>query len=99
MRVEDLPMASQTSTVDVFEGAGSVLASVRAQLARPRGERPSQPAMLSARLSELDGRLRDAVHDGASTDPATVASLLELVYEAGELRNQLSERELFERLE
>ena len=96
-------MASQTSAVtgsiDVFEDAESVLASVRAQLARPRGERPSQPAMLGARLSELDGRLRDAVHDGVATDPATVASLLELVYEAGELRNQLSERELFERFE
>jgi LuxR family transcriptional regulator, regulator of acetate metabolism len=96
-------MASRTSTVtgspDVSEDARSVLASVRVQLARPRGERPSQPAMLAARLSELDGKLRDAVHDGAATDPATVASLLELVYEAGELRNELSERELFERLE
>jgi DNA-binding CsgD family transcriptional regulator len=94
------PWASAvTGSIDVFDDAGQVLAAVREQLARPRGERPSQPTMLAARLSELDGRLRDAVHDGATTDPATAASLLELVYEAGELRNQLSERELFERLE
>jgi DNA-binding CsgD family transcriptional regulator len=96
-------MASQTSAVtvsiDVFEDARSVLESVRAQLARPRGERPSQPVMLGARLNELDLRLRAAVHDSGGADPAAVASLLELVYEASELRNQLSERELFERLE
>jgi DNA-binding CsgD family transcriptional regulator len=94
------PRASAVAgSIDVFDDARLVLASVREQLARPRGERPSQPTMLGARLSELDGRLRDAVHDGATTDPATAASLLELVYEAGDLRNQLSERELFERLE
>ena len=94
------PSASPVAgPIDPLEDAGSILESVRAQLARPRGERPSQPAMLSARLSALDARLRDAVHNGAATDPAAVASLLELVYEAGDLRNQLSERELFERLE
>ena len=96
-------MASRASTVtgsiDLLEDAGSVLEAVRAQLARPRGERPFQPVMLAARLSEFDRTLRAAVHDGAGSDPATVASILELVYEAGDLRNQLSERELFERLE
>jgi DNA-binding CsgD family transcriptional regulator/GAF domain-containing protein len=72
---------------------------VRAQLARPRGERPSEPAALDGQLGELGQRLRSAVCAEAAVDPATAAAMLELVYETAELRNQLRERELSERLE
>jgi DNA-binding CsgD family transcriptional regulator len=96
-------MGSLTSTVNgrrhVLAEADSTIASVRVQLARPRGDRPSEPALLDARLKELGEELRAAVRDCAEADPATAASLLEAVYEAGELRTQLRERDLSERLE
>jgi DNA-binding CsgD family transcriptional regulator len=96
-------MGSQTSTVNGRMGmlgqAESIIASVRAQLARPRGDRPSEPELLNARLSELGAELRAAVRDRAAADPAAAASLLELVYEAAELPTQLRERDLSERLE
>ncbi|MHB8692043.1 MAG: LuxR C-terminal-related transcriptional regulator [Solirubrobacteraceae bacterium] len=87
------------STVALTNGladADLLLASVRAQLARPRGERPSEPAALDDRLGQLGERLRAAVPAAA---PATAAAVLELVYETTELRDQLRERELSERLE
>jgi DNA-binding CsgD family transcriptional regulator len=90
------------STVALTNGladADLLLESVRAQLARPRGERPSEPTALDGKLGDLGQRLRSAVCAEAAVDPATAAAMLELVYETAELRNQLRERELSERLE
>ena len=79
--------------------AETLLESVRTQLARPPGERPSEPTALDDRLGDLGQRLRAAVRAQAAADPATAAAMLELVYETAELRNELRERALYERLE
>jgi DNA-binding CsgD family transcriptional regulator len=96
-------MNSQASTVtrpaDVIARGESILASVRAQLARPRGERPSEAALLDGQLSEFGTDLRARVRDGIVADPAKAASVLELIYEIDDVRNQLRERDLSERLE
>jgi DNA-binding CsgD family transcriptional regulator len=75
------------------------LLTVRAQLSRPRGERPSEPALLDRQLSELGAELRASVRDGVVANPAKAASVLELIYEIDDVRNQLRERDLSERLE
>ena len=71
-------MGSQSSTVArpnrLVENADSVLASVRGELARPRGDRPSEPALLDERLSELGEELRALVRKRGA-DPTKAASL------------------------
>jgi LuxR family transcriptional regulator, regulator of acetate metabolism len=51
------------------------------------------------RLDVLDEQLRASLSDGRHEHPRTVVRWLELVYEAGELREQLHERVLFEHLD
>ena len=96
-------MNSQTATArrpgDVLARAESVLSTVRAQLARPRGERPSEAVLLVEQLGGLGAELRASVGDGVVVDPKRAASALELIYDVDELRNQLRERDLSERLE
>jgi DNA-binding CsgD family transcriptional regulator len=50
-------------------------------------------------LNVLGQQLRASLSDGRSADPDTVVRWLQLVYEAGELREQLHERGLFARLD
>jgi DNA-binding CsgD family transcriptional regulator len=76
-----------------------LLESVRAQLARPPGERPSEPAVLDAQLTELRETLRGVVGEQVGENPPAAAASLELLYESVELRSQLRERVLSERLE
>jgi DNA-binding CsgD family transcriptional regulator len=96
MNSQALPVARPA---DVIAQTDSIVATVRAQLSRPRGERPSEPALLDRQLSELGAELRASVRDGVVANPAKAASVLELIYEIDDVRNQLRERDLSERLE
>jgi DNA-binding CsgD family transcriptional regulator len=83
----------------VREPAESTLAEVRAGLRRPPGERLAGVADLVDRLRGLGEELRESLHDTGTDDPADIAERLELIYEVGELREALRERDLFERIE
>jgi DNA-binding CsgD family transcriptional regulator len=96
-------VASQTSTVAASNGAPrdaeSLLASVREQLARPPGQRPSEPELLDGQLNGLGDELRTTLCERTASNPAKAAALVERIYEVDDLRNQLRERTIFERLD
>jgi DNA-binding CsgD family transcriptional regulator len=50
-------------------------------------------------LEQLDQRLRRLLADCADEDPAVVAQRLQVVFEIGELREELHDQDLFERVE
>lgn len=86
----------------VREESDAVLASVRRQLARPRGERPTEAAALDQQLADLSEERAQAalaaVDDGDAGARAA-AEMLGEIHEIGELRTLLRERDLSERLE
>src|ERR1700722_20699576 len=94
-------MASQTSTATrtngVVNDADSLIASVQTQLARRRGERPSQALCLDERLEELGQQLRTALDERGATNPLNTASMVERMYGEDELRGRRWGRDLFER--
>jgi DNA-binding CsgD family transcriptional regulator len=77
----------------------STLANVRAGLPSRSGEPPAAIAEPDDRVNVLSEQLRVSLSDGRYEHPGAVVRWLELVYEAGELREQLHERGLFERLD
>jgi DNA-binding CsgD family transcriptional regulator len=76
-----------------------MLGAVGVELARPRGERASGPALLDEQLESLSERLRTFLLRCAKDPPGRVLRRLELVYDVGDLQVELRSRELFERLE
>jgi DNA-binding CsgD family transcriptional regulator len=89
-------IAERESLVTLAE---STLAQVREGLRRPPGERPPGIAELDEQLRELGERLRVSLSDADRQEPAAIAQRLELVYEVGELREELRNRDLLERLD
>jgi DNA-binding CsgD family transcriptional regulator len=79
--------------------AESTLAQVREGLGRPAGERPPGVAELDDQLVALGEQLRASLLESDREEPAAIARRLELIYEVGELREALRERDLFERLD
>jgi DNA-binding CsgD family transcriptional regulator len=83
----------------VLADADSLIASVEAQLARPRGERPSQALCRDERLEDLGQQLRRALEERGATNPTASGAMVERMYGVDELRGRLRERDLSERLE
>ena len=79
--------------------AEATLSQVRQGLGLPAGERPPGVAELDDRLVVLGEQLRASLRHADRDEPATIARRLELVFEVGELREALRERDLFERLD
>jgi DNA-binding CsgD family transcriptional regulator len=79
--------------------AESTLEQVREGLELPAGERPPGVAALDDRLAALAEQLRDSLLRPERDEPAAVVRRLELIFEVGELREALRERDLFERLD
>jgi DNA-binding CsgD family transcriptional regulator len=82
-----------------FALAESTLAQVRAGLGRPPDERPPGIAELDDQLVALGEQLRGSLLDADRAEPSAIAQRLELIFEVGELREALRERDLFERLD
>jgi DNA-binding CsgD family transcriptional regulator len=89
-------IAERESLVGLAE---STLAQVRAGLQRPAGERPHGVAELDDQLVALGEQLRASLLHSDRDEPDAIAQRLELIYEVGELREALRERDLFERLD
>jgi DNA-binding CsgD family transcriptional regulator len=79
--------------------AESTLERVREGLGRPAGERPPGVAELDDQLLALGEQLRASLLHSDGEEPAAIAQRLELIFEVGELREALRERDLFERLD
>jgi DNA-binding CsgD family transcriptional regulator len=79
--------------------AESTLAQVRDGLGRPAGERPPGIAELENQLVALGEQLRASLLQSEREESAEIARRLELIFEVGELREALRERDLFERLD
>jgi DNA-binding CsgD family transcriptional regulator len=77
----------------------SIVETVRSELARPPGERPSHFVRLEEQLESSADQLRSTLQDAAKPAPAEAGRRLELLYELGELRGELRSRVLLERLE
>jgi DNA-binding CsgD family transcriptional regulator len=75
------------------------LARVREGLGRPAGERPPGVAELDDQLVALGEQLRASLLHADREEPAAIAQRLQLIFEVGELREALRERDLFERLD
>src|SRR5436190_12474464 len=84
---------------DLVGLAESTLARVREGLGRPAGERPPGVAELDDQLVALGEQLRASLLHADREEPAVIAQRLELIFEVGELREALRERDLFERLD
>jgi DNA-binding CsgD family transcriptional regulator len=89
-------IAERESLVAVAESA---LAQVREGLRLPAGERPPGVAELDDRLVAIGEQLRASLLPSDGEAPAAIARRLELIFEVGELREALRERDLFERLD
>jgi DNA-binding CsgD family transcriptional regulator len=93
------------SRLSAFEGESlatlveSTLASVRAGLRSLSGKPPTPISEPDSRLNVLGEQLRASLSDGRHEDSDSIVRCLELVYEAGELRERLHARGLFERLD
>jgi DNA-binding CsgD family transcriptional regulator len=79
--------------------AESVLDEAKLGLQRPPGERPPDLAEFDEQLQALGEQLRAALLDADREEPANVAQMLELIFEVGELREEVRARDLFERLD
>jgi DNA-binding CsgD family transcriptional regulator len=79
--------------------AESTLAQVRSGLERPAGERPPGIAELDDQLVAIGAQLRASLLDADGEETTAVAHRLELIFEVGELREALRERDLYERLD
>ena len=79
--------------------AESTLAQVREGLGRPAGERPPGIAELDDQLVALGEQLRTSLLRPGRQEPEAIAERLELIFEVGELREALRERDLFERID
>jgi LuxR family transcriptional regulator, regulator of acetate metabolism len=88
--------AERESLVTVAETA---LDQVRQGLQRPPGERPPGIAELDEELRAVGERLRASLLDADREEPAAIGQRLELIFEVGELREELRARDLFERLD
>lgn len=94
-----LAMGTTTRNVGTTLQADELLRSVYAQLDRPRGERPSEVTKLDERLKAHEAELREIVREQVDDDPRGAAGTLERIYTLDELRIQLRERDMAERLE
>ncbi len=63
----------------------SIVETIRSELARPHGERPSHFVRLERRLETATEQLRSALADPANHRPSEVVRRLEFLYEAAEL--------------
>jgi DNA-binding CsgD family transcriptional regulator len=77
----------------------SIVETIRSELARPHGERPSHFVRLERRLETATEQLRSALADPANHRPSEVVRRLEFLYEAAELRGELRSRVLLEQLD
>jgi DNA-binding CsgD family transcriptional regulator len=91
-------IAGETTKENRDVEAEELLVCVHVELDRPAGEQPHAVPQLDARLRDFAHRLRARVRAGGE-DPAATAALLEAIYEIGELRGDLRERDVTERLE
>ena len=87
----------QPSDCDTPVESAALLATVRRELARTRGERPANAAALDHQLQVACAQWSERALAGS--DPDEVLSALTAAADLDELRSELRERDLYERLE
>ena len=76
----------------------ATLAKVRAELARPHGDRMAEVAVLEQQLERVEQELQQSL-EGSTETPAKLASKVELAYEVATARAELRARDLADRLD